>query len=432
MKCMKRVLIITYYWPPTGGSGVQRWLKFAKYMPSLGWQPVVLTPENPDIGLLDQSLMNDIPPEAEVIKIPISDPSKIIKNKHSQKDVHDGYSRLESTSWKMRFAKWIRGNFFIPDSRILWVKPAVSYLNSYLRNHPVDLIVSTGPPHSMHLIAERVVKRNRIKWILDLRDPMSQMITNEALLMSTFALKRYRKIESRLLHGAHKVLSTSPGMLEVIEHVDAAKFKAITNGYDAADFERFEEIRKDKLILVHAGLLSKYRIPYKLLEVLEKLIKQGGPFFENMEFHLAGIVSPLLNEALEHLPRLKSKTQYHGYLSHKNIITFYQRASLLLLSTNDDMDSSPGTIPGKLFEYMAARRPILSLGPTNSVYEPFFRRDTYSAHFSHTDYNGISSYLRQLQITIENYSIEENPYLEFERQKLTKELVDFFNHSLSQ
>ena len=149
----KRLLIITYYWPPYAGGGVQRWLKFAKYLPEYNWTPIIYTPENPSYSLQDQSLLEDVSEKLEVIKRPIWEPydlANIFKNKNSKESLNTGQTNKSSKSKKV--LNWIRGNFFIPDPRKFWVKPSIAFLGKYLEANPVDAVITTGPPHSMHLI----------------------------------------------------------------------------------------------------------------------------------------------------------------------------------------------------------------------------------------------------------------------------------------
>ena len=424
---MKRVLIITYYWPPTGGSGVQRWLKFAKYLPQFGWQPVVYTPENPDNQLIDESLDSDIPIDLEVLKQPILDPSRLVSIGGRKKQKNDGYSKIEGKGLLMRLAKWVRGNMFIPDSRIVWVKPSVTYLIKYLKEYPVDVVITTGPPHSMHLIGEKLSSRLPIKWFVDLRDPISQLITNQELGMSTWALKRYKKIERRILEKCDIVLSTSPGMPDVVEPFDRKKFHTITNGYDDEDFKIISNPQVKPFVLTHAGLLSKYRVPKTLLAVLDELISQNISPWDNMELHIAGIVSDDFYTALDQYPRLKVMTKDLGYLDHADILDVYQTSSILLLLMNQEASFASGTIPGKIFEYFAARKPILSLGPSNALHATYFERDDFSAHLDYQDEAGIKQFLIETANQISTYDVEKNLYSEFERKKLSKKLSDLLS-----
>lgn len=196
----KRVLIISYYWPPTGGSGVQRWVKFAKYLPSEGWQPVIYTPLNPEAITVDESLISEIPPEVEVIKRKIFEPYNIYRALTGKKgrtaqsgEVNPINSQKKSFTQKV--SMWIRGNMFIPDPRCFWIGPSVRFLKKYLKEHPVDVIVSTGPPHSMHLIARKVARSTGIPWVADFRDPWTKMFYFKHLALSPWAERKHARLE---------------------------------------------------------------------------------------------------------------------------------------------------------------------------------------------------------------------------------------------
>ena len=177
---MRRVLIITYYWPPSGGSGVQRWLKMSKYLPENGWQPVIYTADDAEYPVEDKSLEKDVAPETEVIRRPIVEPYSFYKKflgiKKGEK-VKAGFINegAKKTGWKESLSVWLRGNLFIPDARCWWIKPSVRYLKKYLKEHPVDAMISTGPPHSMHLIARALHKKFNIPWVADFRDPWTDI-----------------------------------------------------------------------------------------------------------------------------------------------------------------------------------------------------------------------------------------------------------------
>ena len=174
---MKRVLVITYYWPPAGGSGVQRWLKFSKFLPQYGWQPVIYTPENPDMPVTDESLLADIDVRTEILKTPIREPYGIYRSMFGIRKDKAAGTRVHGKGggFKSWLANVIRANLFIPDPRRVWVSSSVNYLREYLRNHPVDVIVSTGPPHSMHIIAMKTAEALGLPWIADFRDPWTKM-----------------------------------------------------------------------------------------------------------------------------------------------------------------------------------------------------------------------------------------------------------------
>ena len=199
-----KVLIITYYWPPAGGSGVQRWLKFVKYFQDFGIEPIVYTVDDANYPKQDKTLLNEIPKGVEVLKQPIWDPTDILfwKNKNDQKkDI--------SNSTNSGFLSFIRGNFFIPDPKIFWVKPSVEFLHKYLNDNEIDVIISTGPPHSVHLIAQKLHQKNTIKWIADFRDPWTDLYYNSEFNQLKFAKNKNLKLEKSVMKNADCILRVS-------------------------------------------------------------------------------------------------------------------------------------------------------------------------------------------------------------------------------
>lgn len=423
----KRVLIITFYWPPTSGSGVQRWLKFSKFLPNHDWQPVIYTPSNPDFGLRDNSLLDEIHPSVEVLKTEITDPSTVLHLFRKKGDENDGHSRLENKSLPFRIGRWIKGNFFIPDSRILWKQKSVRYLSNYLKENPIDVIVSTGPPHSMHLIAEALSAKFDIPWVMDIRDPLSNLISFRKASPTALAVNYYRKIESRLLKAADLVLATSPKMTETLRAFDHEKFVCIPNGYDPDDFpaESHSE-NSDKFILSYAGLLNKYRNAPALWSALELRLNKDQSFAAQFEFHIAGTVSEEVKSDLLHFPLLNERTTYLGFIEHMDVLKLYQRSDLLLLLNFHNIEQARGVIPGKLFEMLGSGKPILSLGPADSDYIPIVSHLDHFNHFEFDNDHGLIEYttgLSKQELTLSGTS----ELKKFQRSAQAKELSNLLN-----
>ena len=275
---MKRVLIISYYWPPTGGSGVQRWVKFAKYLPSEGWQPVIYTPENPEQLAVDASLEAEVPAEAEVIRRRILEPYGIYKkllrrSGHSKEAVEVNPVNAQNKSFVQKVAMWVRGNFFRPDPRCLWITPSVKFLKKYLEEHPVDLIVSTGPPQSMHLIGRRLSLETGVPWIADFRDPWTKIFYFKHLSMTGATKRWHHKMEKKVLDDATAVVAVSPLVQQEFQAMTLTPVELITNGYDECDFPagKCEEAAGGpgrEFTITHTGLFAADGNPTVLWEVL--------------------------------------------------------------------------------------------------------------------------------------------------------------------
>ena len=234
---MKRLLIITYYWPPTGGSGVQRWVKFSKYLPEQGWQPVIFTPENPEQLARDESLLRDVPACAEVIKRRIVEPYGIYRRLTGGRQGQEvNPVNAQKKNWKQRLSLWVRGNCFVPDPRISWVRPSVRFLKKYLAEHPVDAVVTTGPPHSVHLIGRGLKRALGLHWIADFRDPWTEMFYYKHLGLGPAADRRHHRLEQSVLDEADTVISVSPPVRDDFQAKTKTPVVLITNGFDEDDF----------------------------------------------------------------------------------------------------------------------------------------------------------------------------------------------------
>ena len=350
-----KVLIITYYWPPAGGSGVQRWLKFVKYLQEFGIEPVVYTAENANYLKQDTSLLNEVPKGLEILKQPIWEPTALLFWKKSKQQTK-GISNVS----KGGFLSFIRGNFFIPDPKVFWVKPSVSYLQKYLDANDIDVIISTGPPHSMHLIAERLHQKNDVKWLADFRDPWSDLYYNKDFKQLAFAKNKNRKLEESVLKNADCILTVSNSLKQEYEKI-AKKVEVITNGFDNEFLVSKSAILDIKFSISYIGLLPKQSNPKLLFKVLKGLCKESEIFKKDLKLNFIGDISEEVKvEILAN--KLDENTDFVGYVSHQEAIA-YQNKSQVLLLLIPNVKNNKGILTGKLFEYLKAKRPILAIGP---------------------------------------------------------------------
>ena len=361
----KKVLIITYYWPPSGGAGVQRWLKFVKYLPQFGWEPIIYTPENPEYPILDHSLEKDIPEGIEYVKTKIWEPYEIYKKfvglKNDDKINPSFLSEKKKPKFTENLAVWIRGNLFIPDARKFWIKPSVKHLCKYLKHNPVDAIVSTGPPHSMHLIALQLKKKLNIPWLADFRDPWTQIDFYQELKLSAWADKLNKKLEKRVFESADKIVVVSNGIRDGFNTIFSRKYIVIPNGYDSDDVPKQEIDIDKKFSIAHIGTLVKSRNPETLWKVLKDLVEKYESFNDKLEIKLVGKVDFHVSESIKSYG-LEKYLKRIPYLSHNKVMEEQQRSALLLLLINNTPNAKM-ILTGKLFEYMSARRPVLCIGP---------------------------------------------------------------------
>lgn len=388
---MKRVLIITYYWPPSGGSGVQRWVKFSKYLPSQGWQPVIYTPENPDMPSIDQSLYSDIPEEAEIIKRPITEIYSIYRRISGNKgggEVNPINSQKKTLKQKLMLA--IRGNLFIPDPRISWLRPSVRFLKKYLREHPVDVIVSTGPPHSMHLIAREVSKATGIPWVADFRDPWTRMFYFKHLALSDWARKKHEKLEKMVLDDASAVVAVSPLVQEEFKTMTGNRIELVTNGYDPEDFGQVVE-PDGHFNIVHTGLFASDGNPETLWKVLSDLCREDARFADQLRIRLVGKNDTMILDSI-HAAGLERNLVDLGYRDHTVAVREQMGSTMLILPLRKEPEYR-ATLPGKLFEYLGSQRPVLGIGQTDGAMARILADTGAGETFEWDDEAGIRTYV---------------------------------------
>ena len=359
---MKRLLIITYYWPPTGGSGVQRWVKFSKYLPQLGWQPVVYTPENPEQLARDESLLGDVPACAEVLKTRIVEPYEIYRRltggKMGEGEVNP--VNAQKKSFKKRLSLWVRGNCFVPDPRVGWVRPSVRFLKRYLAEHPVDAVVTTGPPHSVHLIGRGLKRALGLHWIADFRDPWTEMFYYKHLALSPAADRAHHRLEQSVLDEADTVISVSPPVAADFRARTKTPVVLITNGFDEEDFPAGSVRNDGKFRLVHTGLFAADGNPLNLWDALAERCAADPAFRSRLEIRLAGKVDTAITAAIRERGLGENLVDL-GYLPHDETVREQRGADVLMLPLRQEPEYAK-VLPGKIFEYLAARRPVLGIG----------------------------------------------------------------------
>ncbi len=428
---MKKVLIITYYWPPSGGGGVMRWLKMSKFLPELGWQPIIYTPENPDPSILDESLVSEIHKDVIELKTPIWEPyniyRKVTGKKRSAKFKAGYISEASSGTWKSKLSVFIRGNFLIPDPRKFWIRPSIKYLSKYLKKNDVDLIISTGPPHSMHLIALGLKKRFDIPWIADFRDPWTDIDFYAKLKLTKWADKKHHKLEREVLSQADHVVTVGKTCASDLAAIGNRKVVAINNGYDPLDYN-FEKKKLDKTFTIsHFGAFNRDRNPASLWLALSELAKNNHEFGKLIRIQLIGqtdesIINDIKkNNLFENLVLIE-------HLPHKEGLEKLSSSQVLLLPIND-APNALGILPGKMYEYMALQRPILAIGPTGADFARIISETNSGVAHNFDDVEGIKS-------TLENYfnrflagelKAESNSYEKYSRKNLAKNFVELID-----
>jgi len=419
----KKLLIITYYWPPAGGPGVQRWLKFVKYLPDFNIQPIVYIPENPTYPIIDNGLQSEVSEKAIILKKKIFEPYGFASflGKNKTKKISSGIiPNQKKQSFVEKTLLWVRGNIFIPDARFLWVKPSIKYLKKYIEENQIDTIVTSGPPHSLHLIGLQLKKELNVKWFADFRDPWTTIGYHKALKLSSSAEKKHKALEKEVLTTADTIIVTSKTTKTEFQAITSQPIEVITNGYDV------EKVTKqpldEKFTLAHIGSFLSERNPRILWKALKELTKENPDFKKDFQLKLIGAVSQEVLDTITEF-RLNDYVLNLGYVSHQEAVE-HQRKSQVLLLIEINSNDTKSIIPGKLFEYMVSERPIIALGPEGSDFAEIITSTNTGVFFLYDELEQ----LKELLLKYYNLYREQNLKVyavglqQYSRKSLTEQL----------
>ncbi len=432
---MKKVLIITYYWPPAGGSAVYRWLKFSKYLREFGWEPIIYTAENGEYSELDPANERDIPTGLTILKQPIWEPYQLYKRFIGQKKtekVNVGFlTEKKKPAMAERISVWIRGNFFIPDARCFWIKPSVTYLSQWLKENPVDAIISSGPPHSMHLIAMELKKRLNLPWIADFRDPWTKIDFYNDLYLSGLADRKHHRLEKQVVLNADCVVTVGNQMREEFEVLGAKRVAVITNGYDTADKVEGHIDMDHKFTLSHFGTVNKARNPDLLWQVLSDLVKENTDFAGNLEIKFVGRLDQLIVDSIKKY-QLRNYITKIDFLPHMDVIRMQRQSHVLLLLINQTPNAG-GILTGKFFEYLAAERPILAIGPTTGDVADILNESGAGSIVDFIDFDALKHLILNYYTLYKNNQLSVNTtgIHRFSRYELTRSLSGILDEVVS-
>lgn len=421
----KKILIITYYWPPAGGPGVQRWLKFVKYLPEFGVQPIVYIPENPTYPIVDQNLVQEVSDEVIILKQKIFEPYQLASflSKNKTKKMNSGIiPNQKKQSFLDKTLLWIRGNLFIPDARVFWVKPSVAFLEKYIDENNIDTIVTSGPPHSLHLIGLELKQKLDLKWFADFRDPWTTIGYHKSLRLSNFAANKHKALEYQVLNTADTIIVTSKTTKAEFQAITTKPIAIITNGYDTEQVEK--QTLDSKFSLAHIGSFLSERNPLILWESLVELSSEIPDFKSHLEIKLIGAVSQEVLQTIAQLG-LNSFLNNMGYVSHSEAIA-HQRKSQVLLLIEIDSPETKSIIPGKLFEYMVSTRPIIAIGPNGSDFAEIITETNTGIFFNYSEKMKLKSVILDFYKQFLEGKLHSNGVglQKYSRKNLTKELVE--------
>lgn len=388
-------LLITYYWPPAGGAGVHRWLRLSKYFKENGWKLHVYCPENAAWPIIDNELTKEVAKEIKIIRRPIFEPHKYLGKKNNP-NVSGGFTRNNKSTVLQKLIIWIRGNIFIPDARVFWIRPSYRYLNTYLKNNSeISTIISTGPPHSLHLIARKLKRTNKhLKWIADYRDPWTEIDFYKDLVPGKFADKLQHKLEKSCLIEPDAVVTISESSAISLEKIGNRKVEVITNGYNFPFFDEKTLQLDSKFTIAHYGSMSFSRNPEIIWKALSDLCTENPNLREDLEIKLIGPVDYTVIERIKHYS-LINNLLHIPLVSHNESIEMQRKSQIMLLVANNT-GNVKGILTGKFFEYLGAKRPILAIGEKNSDLE-----------------NAINETESGVFIDYENYTLAKQTILEW-------------------
>ncbi len=421
----KKVLIVTYYWPPAGGPGVQRWLKFVKYLPDFDIEPIVYIPENPNYPILDESLLSEVSDTLTIIKQPISEPYKVagLFSKKKTETISKGIiTSDEKQSNLEKLLLFIRGNFFIPDARKSWVKPSVAFLENYIEIEGVDTFITTGPPHSLHLIGLELKKKHKVTWLTDFRDPWTTIGYHKQLKLTNRAKKKHEELEHEVLNTADRLIVTSHVTKTEFEAKTQKPISVITNGYDTNTVAK--PTLDSQFTIAHIGSLLSKRNPEVLWQVLSGLVADLPSFANNFQLNLVGYVSEDILKSIKH-HGLSDYVNEVSYVSHEEAIIFQKKSQVLLLVEIDSPDTRC-IIPGKLFEYMVSERPIMALGPDGSDVATILKETNTGTYFAYDDYNALKAQIESYFKAYKKGNLQSHGIglQKYSRKALTKTLSE--------
>ena len=420
----KKVLIISYYWPPAGGPGVQRWMKFVKYLPEYNIKPILYIPENPNYPIYDYSLNDEVSEKLEIIKNPITEISNIISNSKSLNLIRSGnIPNPKDQSLFQRLLFFIRGNLFIPDMKILWKNKSIDFIENYLSKTKIDVVITTGPPHSLHLIGYELKKRLNIKWISDFRDPWVNLNYLNRFHLLPSVKRRHKKLRDKVLINSNSVIVTSEKLKKLYKEIAPNIFK-ITNGYD---YEYSTVNIDSKFSISHIGSLYPERNPKYLWDIIDEICINNEEFRSNLQINFIGNTSEKIIKYLSN-KTFKSCVKFFDYVDYKRAIEFMCSSQILLMVEVNDNDSSYA-IPGKLFDYLNSKRPIIAIGPDRSEVNQILYDTNAGKFFNYNESINLKLHIENLynQYEMGSISYDAKNISIYRRKNLTEELSKIIN-----
>lgn len=400
----KKVLIFTYYFPPAGGVAVQRFLKFSKYLPQFDWEPIIVTVKNGSYPYYDESLLSELSPDLKVYRTDTFEPFELynlLKGKKGKAMPVVSVGTQQKRSLFQRLSEYVRANYFIPDARKGWVPYAVKQAEEIFKTELIDAIITTGPPHSTHLIGLQLKKKYGIKWVADFRDPWTGIFYNNILPRTDTTKLKDKALETQVLQTADMVTVISPGMKKEFES-RANAIEVVMNGYDEQDFEKPTDTAGSSVFTIrYVGNLMASQNASGFWNALNRLKQEGYKF--KLEF--TGRVDEPIKESIA-LNGLTNNSIYIDFVKHQQAIQLMQQADMLLFAIPDVKDNAL-ILTGKLFEYLASKSNIISYGPVNGNAADILKS---TGRNSMIDFADTTESYNQLKNALDYYAQHNNGY----------------------
>ncbi len=410
---MKKVLIITYYWPPSGGAGVQRWVKFVKYFNKYNIKPYIISvdPTIASYPLTDNTLHNDVPKETNVYLTKTFEPYTYYKKINNKKEIpYAGFANEGNPNIVQKTARFIRGNFFIPDARKGWNKFAYSKALDIIKKEKIDTVITTSPPHSTQLVGLKLKKELNIKWIADLRDPWTDIYYYKSMLHTKWAKRKDQAYEKRVLENSDQIVVVSNSIKELLatksNNVSSSKINIIPNGYDEDDFRINKKENNNNFTISYTGTITKDYPTDNLIKALNA---------NSIKINFTGKADVFTKKVFNEI------ANFNKHVTHKEIIEVLIKSDLLILII-PKIEKNKGILTGKLFEYLGARKPILCIGPINGDAAKIIEECKAGKSFDYSDLKGITEFIKTCKKhpnQVNNQSTEK-----FSRNFLTKQMSE--------
>lgn len=422
-------MFITYYWPPAGGATINRIFKFSQYLPEFGWEPVILTTKNGDFPFVDESLLEEVNPDTKIYRSAGFSLHKIfskISPKSKKNFVPYGFTDKSKNSFMDNLSRWVKYNF-IPDTRFPWYFGTARKAINIIRKEKIDLIFSSSPPQTNHIIARKASRKTGIPWVADFRDPWTDVFW---LLGDTKRMKWInnwdKRIERNTISKMSSVITVGPALVEILQRKTLKPINLITNGYDSRYFENIKYVRSDKFRILYAGSLSSEQNPSCFFKSLTIAMK-NNEFANDMEMLWLGNFPTYLRDIINDLD-YKDKIKFSPYTHYKKSIEIISNSDLLLMIVPKTNDNAC-ILTSKIFEYIGARRPVIAYGPVDGDADKIIQQVNIGKLFDYEDVVGGAEFLTEKWRKWKNYDefVLCQSVDKYNRKHLTGQLAEIFN-----